>query len=258
VQHLDDYEDPPSLVTSSGYSTNGYQFPYYPEGVDQHGSAFHQSRVSTPQYQPQSPPLSPSSLPPLPMTIPVLSSVYPHPAQNAAHPHDEPLSHTAHSVPLPTVPLHSPMSSSPFAASPSPASSVHLQASQRERKKKLKKDDIVYWHNLQKSGEIPGVEEDQRARGGNSGGGGVSKGTEATSELSSIDLKHQTCQWSMLLFLKPWAYLFDRTKNGEYKFPMFSTAPLDLTSRVLLITSSRSTEYGPPTMGTATYHFQGT
>ena len=186
VQHLDDYEDPPRLVTSSGYNTNGYQFPYYPEGVDQHGSTFHQSRFSTPQYQPQSPPLSPSSrltpLPPLPMTIPVLSSVYPHPAQNAAHPHDEPLSHTAHSVPLPTVPSHSPTSSSPSAASPSPASSV--QASQRDRKKKLKKDDIIYWHNLQKSGEIPGVEEDQRARGGNGGGGGVSKGTEARERKS--------------------------------------------------------------------------
>jgi hypothetical protein len=35
VQHLDDYEEPPSLVTSSGYNTSGYQFPYYLEGTDQ-------------------------------------------------------------------------------------------------------------------------------------------------------------------------------------------------------------------------------
>jgi hypothetical protein len=79
------------------------------------------------------------------------------------------------------VPSHS---SSPSAASPSPASSVYLQASQRDRKKKLKKDDIVYWHNLQKSGEIPGVEEDQRARCRSGGGGGVSKGTEARERKS--------------------------------------------------------------------------
>ncbi|KIM78986.1 hypothetical protein PILCRDRAFT_572927 [Piloderma croceum F 1598] len=175
VQHLDDYEEPPSLVTSSRHNTNDYQFPYYLEGIDQYGSTSHQSRASTPQFQPQSPPL-----PPLHMTIPVPSSVYPHPAQNAVHAHDEPLSHTTHSIPLPAVPSHSPTSSSPSAASPSPASSVHLQASQRDRKKTLKKGDILYWHNLQKSGEIPGVEEDHRARGG-SGGGGVSKGTETTT-----------------------------------------------------------------------------
>jgi len=64
---------------------------------------------------------------------------------------------------------------------------VHLQASQRDRKKTLKKGDILYWHNLQKSGEIPGVEEDQRARVG-SGGGGVSKGTERATGRKSFGM----------------------------------------------------------------------
>jgi hypothetical protein len=34
---------------------------------------------------------------------------------------------------------------------------------------------VLYWHHLQRSGEIPGVEEDERARVGSSGGG-TSKG----------------------------------------------------------------------------------
>lgn len=37
--------------------------------------------------------------------------------------------------------------------------------------RKLGKGDTVYWHHLKRSGEIPGVEDDRRARVGLRGGG---------------------------------------------------------------------------------------
>lgn len=49
----------------------------------------------------------------------------------------------------------------------SPASSIHPTHAQEKDLWKLKAGDVLYWHHLQKSGEIPGVEEDVRARAGN-------------------------------------------------------------------------------------------
>lgn len=190
-QYDDENEEPPSLVTSSG-DISSYQYPFYHNNGTIAEPNLLSSRFDLPQFQAQPPlaqsqsqssppPLaSPTPLSPLSMAIPVPSSAYPHPAQYTTHAYAHPsYTHTTHTLPLPAVPLHSPTSSSPSAASPSPTSSTRLQL-QRDRQT-LRKGDVLYWHHLQRSGEIPGVEEDERARVGSSGGG-TSKGVEKAGQ----------------------------------------------------------------------------
>jgi len=88
---------------------------------------------------------------PVSMPIPVLSSTYPHPAQ-LPQPHTQ-----AQSNPTPTQAgdNHVPNSN----ANPNLNAHVHILPP-------LRGGDVLYWHHLRRSGEIPGVCEDERARSG--------------------------------------------------------------------------------------------
>ena len=155
----DDGDGPPSLVASSdreGEGIGGFRYPFYGVAIPD-------------RPQSQSPPPPQASLTslnsvPTQMTIPVPSSVYPRPVQHTLGPH----SHATHSLPFPSP---SSSFSSPSAPSPSPMFSTNPSIQEKDQvSRRLRKGDILYWHHLQRSGEIPPVGDDERARIGNGNG----------------------------------------------------------------------------------------
>jgi hypothetical protein len=177
----DEHEEPPNLISATtSEEFIGYRYPFYggaiPNSVQSHSPpTLSDSRLRSPP-----PPLLAPAQSMVPMSIPVPSAIYPaqyrqHPRANPAHDHSHafPLSsHPVHFLPVPAGPSLSPSQS----ASISPAPSIHLHT-QDKYPRKLRKGDVLYWHHLQRSGEIPGVAENKRARVGNGSYRGGGAGT---------------------------------------------------------------------------------
>lgn len=118
------------------------------------------------------PPINSSNMNPVPPHAPPPFSQQSHRVQSPFyHPHPLPPPFLAGSLQRSSAGSHafsspaSRESSLPPLVSPPP--SVGLPAEQKEQSnpRVLKAGDLIFWHHLARSGEIPGVEDDDRARG---------------------------------------------------------------------------------------------
>lgn len=120
------------------------------------------------------PPINTSNANPVPPPAPSPLSQHMHRVQSPVyHPHSHPLPPPFLTVPLQRSPagslsansLTSSESSLPPLISPAPSLSSTAEQKEQSNPRALKAGDLIFWHHLARSGEIPGVEDDDRARG---------------------------------------------------------------------------------------------
>jgi hypothetical protein len=84
----------------------------------------------------------------------------PAPHSTSSHPHPAPLP-----IPVPSQSIRAPFLLQSPPSYPYEVRVPSLEHKEPSSPKKLKAGDVLYWHQLVRNGEIPGVAEDKRARG---------------------------------------------------------------------------------------------
>ncbi|KAL0956486.1 hypothetical protein HGRIS_002632 [Hohenbuehelia grisea] len=188
-----------SSITATNRATNGHRFVFHSSeirGTERHyihaepgvhivapilaAPVAHANRsFSTPDAT--STPPRPEYLPSPPLDSPDISPPFsnsPSPDSSALPPYTRPVHSIARRSPPTSVPSHHPYSTSPppLAHAYLPPNHYHQHSisanSSTESSKdimspptRLKPGNVVYWHHLSRHGEIPGVTDDERARG---------------------------------------------------------------------------------------------
>lgn len=164
-------------VTASNRATNGHRFVFHSSEVlaTVRHHIPNEPGVIAMDYHPQPPssppPLTPSY--PTPFGAPVHQrtrspSYQPHDSGPEVNIMRDPRSSASSPSRSPDLSPLSDSSSGPFSSASSPPSlpgtPPHPSMPAESRARKLRAGDVLYWHQLSKTGEIPGMEEDPRAR----------------------------------------------------------------------------------------------
>ncbi|KIK28008.1 hypothetical protein PISMIDRAFT_92007 [Pisolithus microcarpus 441] len=164
-------------VTANNRATNGHRFVFHSSEVlaTVRHHIPNEPGVIAMDYHPQ----PPSSPPPLTPSYPTSfdGPVHQRTRSPSYQPHDsgpevnimrDPRSSASSPSRSPDLSPLSDSSSGPFSSASSPPSlpgtPPHPSMPAESRARKLRAGDVLYWHQLSKTGEIPGMEEDPRAR----------------------------------------------------------------------------------------------